>query len=191
MTDHPDSVRDFMEHQTKIDIIGSHLVQRRSQRNGLRRARPQRAARRQAAPHGAISHHLHLRQNRRPQPAHQRQAPDRHDRLADLRVQAEWLRVFQLDFEDISWTDRDALSATVKRIADTMHREHLQLQIAVVPNAPGHPGHGAFSKWIFADWRGVFDRQALSQSVDLICLMTYDQHTLDHARPGGRMDVDQ
>jgi spore germination protein YaaH len=84
---------------------------------------------------------------------------------------------FQFDFEDISWTDRDALSAIVKETADAMHAEHLQLSIATVPNAPGYPGKGAFAKWIYEDWRGGYDLAALAQSVDLICLMTYDQNT--------------
>jgi spore germination protein YaaH len=83
----------------------------------------------------------------------------------------------QLDFEDISWTDRDALSAMTKLTADAMHAEGLQLSIATVPNAPGYAGKGGFAKWIYEDWRGAYDLQALAQSVDLICLMTYDQHT--------------
>ena len=84
---------------------------------------------------------------------------------------------FQFDFEDIMWTDRDALSALVRHTADLLHKEHLLVQIAVVPNGPGYPGHTAFGKWIFEEWRGAFDLQALAASVDLLCLMTYDQHT--------------
>ncbi len=83
----------------------------------------------------------------------------------------------QFDFENISWTDRDALSAMVARTADALHKEHLLVEIDVVPNAPGYPGQTHFSQWIFEDWRGVFDLKALAQSVDLLCLMTYDQHT--------------
>ena len=84
---------------------------------------------------------------------------------------------FQFDFEDISWTDRDALSALVKETADALHAEGLQLSIATVPNAPGYPGKGGFAKWIYEDWRGAYDLKSLAQSVDLICLMTYDQNT--------------
>ena len=83
----------------------------------------------------------------------------------------------QFDFEDISWTDRDALSSLVRQTAEALHKEHLLVEIAVVPNAPGYPGQTAFSRWIFEDWRGVFDLKALADSVDLLCLMTYDQHT--------------
>ena len=83
----------------------------------------------------------------------------------------------QFDLENIAWMDRDALSALVKQTADLLHAQGLQVQIAVVPNAPGHPGNSPFGKWIFEDWRGVYDLKALTASVDLLCLMTYDQHT--------------
>ncbi len=112
-----------------------------------------------------------------------------HKLLNDPKAQDEMDRAFvreckengydgvQYDLEDILWTDRDALSAMVAKTAATLHREHLQLQIAVVPNAPGHAGETAFAKWIFEEWRAAFDLKALGESVDLLCLMTYDQHT--------------
>src|SRR5579863_5357795 len=84
---------------------------------------------------------------------------------------------FQIDFENVNWTDRDLLSAFVAQTAAALHKEHLQLTIATVPNAPGFPGKSAFSHWLYANWRGSFDLKALSQSADLICLMTYDQNT--------------
>ena len=84
---------------------------------------------------------------------------------------------FQFDFENISWTDRSALSTMVSNVASEFHSAKLQLTIATVPNAPGAPGEGGFSNWIYENWRGAYDLSALAQSVDLICLMTYDQHT--------------
>jgi spore germination protein YaaH len=84
---------------------------------------------------------------------------------------------FQFDFEDVHWTDRDALSDLVRETAEAFHKEGLQLTIATVPNAPGQPGEGGFSAWIYENWRGAYDLKALAQSADLICLMTYDQHT--------------
>ncbi len=83
----------------------------------------------------------------------------------------------QFDIEDVMWTDRDGLSALVKRSAEVLHAQGLQVQIATVPNAPGHAGKTEFGKWIYEEWRGGYDLKALAQSVDLICLMTYDQHT--------------
>src|SRR5579883_2839368 len=83
----------------------------------------------------------------------------------------------QFDFEHIFDTDRDALSSLVRQAADALHREGLQLSIATVPNAPGAPGGGAFSRWIFANWRNAYDLKAIAEAVDLVCLMTYDEHT--------------
>jgi spore germination protein YaaH len=82
-----------------------------------------------------------------------------------------------LDVEDVMWTDKDGLSALVKKTADVLHKQHLQVQIDVVPNAPGHAGETAFGKWIFQEWRGGYDLKALGEAVDTLCLMTYDQHT--------------
>jgi len=84
---------------------------------------------------------------------------------------------FQFDFENIAWTDRDLLSALVAETAAALHKENLQLSIATVPNAPGSPGESGYSHWLFENWRGGYDLKALAQSVDLICLMTYDQNT--------------
>jgi spore germination protein YaaH len=84
---------------------------------------------------------------------------------------------FQLDFENVLWTDRDLLSDLVAEAAVALHKEGFQLTIATVPNGPGAPGNGAYSHWLYANWRGAYDLQTLAKSADLICLMTYDQNT--------------
>jgi spore germination protein YaaH len=90
---------------------------------------------------------------------------------------------FQFDFENVAWTDRDVLTQLVSESAAAMHKAGLQLSIATVPNAPGYPGQGGFGRWIYANWRGAYDLQALGKQVDLICLMTYDEHT-SYTPPG-------
>ncbi len=104
-------------------------------------------------------------------------AQDEMNRSIVARCKENGYNGIQFDIEDVMWTDRDGLSALVKRTADILHAQGLQLQIAVVPNAPGHAGSTPFSRWIMEEWRLAFDLKALSQSVDLLCLMTYDQHT--------------
>jgi spore germination protein YaaH len=84
---------------------------------------------------------------------------------------------FQIDFENVNWTDRDLFTNFIADTAAALHKQNLQLTIATVPNAPGYPGKSAFSHWLYANWRGAYDLKALAQSVDLICLMTYDQNT--------------
>jgi spore germination protein YaaH len=83
----------------------------------------------------------------------------------------------QFDFENVNWTDRDALSAMVAEAAAAFHQHGLKLSIATVPNAPGAAGESGYSAWIYENWRGAYDLAALAKSVDLICLMTYDQHS--------------
>ena len=84
---------------------------------------------------------------------------------------------FQFDFENVRWTDRDSLTQLVTLAATALHKAGFQLSIATVPNAPGYPGQGRFARWIYANWRGAYDLKALAEQVDLICLMTYDEHT--------------
>jgi spore germination protein YaaH len=84
---------------------------------------------------------------------------------------------FQIDFENVLWTDRDLLSNLVAETATALHKAGLQLTIATVPNAPGGPGESRYAHWLYANWRGAYDLKALAQTVDLICLMTYDQNT--------------
>ena len=84
---------------------------------------------------------------------------------------------FQIDFENINWTDRDLFSSFVAETAAALHKANLQLTIATVPNAPGFAGQSGYAHWLYANWRGGYDLKALAQSVDLICLMTYDQNT--------------
>jgi spore germination protein YaaH len=84
---------------------------------------------------------------------------------------------FQLDMENVNWTDRDALSDFVRETGAAFHEKNLQLSIATIPNAPGHPGETGFSTWNYQNWRGAYDLKAIAESVDLVCLMTYDQHT--------------
>src|SRR5260370_6084804 len=62
---------------------------------------------------------------------------------------------FQFDFENIHWTDRSALSSMVVDVASEFHSSKLQLTIATVPNAPGAPGAGGLSNWIYGKWRGA------------------------------------
>lgn len=83
----------------------------------------------------------------------------------------------QFDIENVLAADRDLFTALVRLASETLHREHLQLQIAVVPPYPGHPGDTAFGRWIWEEWRGVFDMKAIAPLVDAFGLMTYDQHT--------------
>ncbi|HTV08508.1 MAG TPA: glycosyl hydrolase family 18 protein [Candidatus Aquilonibacter sp.] len=112
-----------------------------------------------------------------------------HELFSDVKAQDEMNRALvreckqhgyagiQFDLEHVLWVERDGLSALIKRSAAALHAEGLQVQIATVPNAPGYAGSLPYVKWMFEEWRGGYDLKALAESVDLIRLMTYDQHS--------------
>jgi spore germination protein YaaH len=171
------SVHSFMEHKDKIDTIeptwyhieGDGLVTGEPNLPVLKTAKD---AHMKVIPLFAIFDHKKL-----------------HDLANDSKAQDALIEALiresmehgydgvNLDIEDVMWTDRDQLSVMVAKISAALHKQHLQVQIDVCPYAPGHPGETAFSQWIFEEWRLGYDLKALGQSVDLICLMTYDQHT--------------
>lgn len=84
---------------------------------------------------------------------------------------------FQLDLEHVPSGDRDALTAFVRGAAKALHAENLLVSIATVPNASIMKKETGYSAWHYANWGGAFDLKALGELVDMLCLMTYDQHT--------------
>ena len=177
MADSPSSVQSFLQHADKVDILVPAWYS--TDGNGLVWGGPDPAVMKSAA-----DHHVPVM----PIVALMIQA-DLHKLLTTQPAKEAFINTllseckknsysgFQIDFENVNWTDRDLLSSLVADTAAALHKEHLQLTIATVPNAPGFPGKSAFSHWLYANWRGSFDLKALAQSADLICLMTYDQNT--------------
>ncbi len=176
MTDSASSVKSFLEHADKIDILvpGWYSVDA----NGLVWGGPNADVLKTAS-----AHHVPVM----PIVGGTAQA-DLHKLFTTPGAQSAFIAAllsecqkysysgFQVDLENILWTDRDAFTAFVAATAAALHQQHLLVTIATVPNAPGFPGKTAYSRWNYANWRGAYDLKALAQLVDLICLMTYDQH---------------
>ncbi|MGA7906342.1 MAG: glycosyl hydrolase family 18 protein [Candidatus Sulfotelmatobacter sp.] len=177
MTDSPNSVKSFNEHADKIDILVPAWY--RVDGNGLMWGGPNPHVLQTAAQHHVpvmpivattVQADLH---NLFTAPAAQKAFVDSVLRECSKNGYSG----FQIDFENVKWTDRDLLSSLVAQTAAALHKQGLQLTIATVPNAPGAPGQSSYSHWLYANWRGAYDLKTLAQSVDLICLMTYDQNT--------------
>ena len=171
------SVNSFMEHKDKIDIISPTWYQ--IDETGLVTGEPQpvvlqaaKAAHVTIIPLFALFDHVKAHQL-----VNDPKAQDEMNKAFIRECKENGYDGINYDIEDVVWTDRDALSAMVKKTADVLHKEHLLVQIDVVPNAPGHAGETAFSKWIFEEWRLAYDLKALGEAVDTLCLMTYDQNT--------------
>src|ERR1700691_5799354 len=177
LTSNPDSIRSFMAHSTQIDLLVPTWYQ--VDENGLVTGAPDPTVLKKADDDKVPLMPILAMFNKKGfhtlamNPAAQAIMND-----AMIReCKAHGYIGFQFDFENIDYLDRDHLTALVKVSATALHTAGLQLSIATVPNAPGYPGQGAFAKWIYTDWRGAYDIAKLAESVDLLCLMTYDQNT--------------
>lgn len=177
MTGGPDSVRSFLAHSAQIDLLVPtwYQVDENGLVTGMPNAMVMSRAKSEKLPVTPIvalfnKKSLHLL-------ASSAVAQERMNEAMVREAKLHGYAGFQFDLENVDWTDRDLLTALVKTSAGVLHRAGLQLSIATVPNAPGYPGSGGFAKWIYTDWRGAYDLAELAKSVDLICLMTYDQHT--------------
>ena len=83
---------------------------------------------------------------------------------------------FQLDFEQIAWTDRDLLTAMVQDCATAFHAAGLNLSIAVIPRLPGDAASSGTLLDYFHQWSGAYDFAALAKAADFLSFMTYDEH---------------
>jgi len=83
---------------------------------------------------------------------------------------------FQLDFEQIPWTDRDLLTGLVKDCASAFHPAGLNLSIAVIPRMPCDDSATGSLLNYFRQWSGAYDFAALAKAADFLSFMTYDEH---------------
>lgn len=80
---------------------------------------------------------------------------------------ANGLAGINLDFEAVDPADRDAYSAFVQALAARLHGAGLQLILSVPAKTSDDPNDA---------WGWPYDYAAISQSADLLQLMTYDEH---------------
>ena len=76
---------------------------------------------------------------------------------------------WQFDFENISYKDRDLYSAFVEKAAKSFKDNNLILSVVAVVRSVDYEDTNAFK-----NWSGVYDYKRLSDAVDFISLMAYD-----------------
>ena len=83
----------------------------------------------------------------------------------------------QFDIENVHVRDKDALTSFTRESVDSVHHAGCTLSAAVVPRTGEDPGPTNYHKWIYDNWRAVYDYKALADTLDFISYMTYAQHT--------------
>lgn len=83
----------------------------------------------------------------------------------------------QFDLENVNVTDKAAFTEFVRESAKALHAVDCQISAAVVPRTSDSPGPSDFHKFMYENWRGVYDYKALADALDFISYMTYAQHT--------------
>jgi spore germination protein YaaH len=83
----------------------------------------------------------------------------------------------QFDIENVHVTDKGALTSFMRDAAVGLHGVNCSVSAAVVPRTSDDPGPTSYHRWIFDNWRGVYDYKALADALDFISYMTYAQHT--------------
>lgn len=83
----------------------------------------------------------------------------------------------QFDFENVSIADRDAYTTFFREAADALHGAGYRIGMAVVHRPDALPGPTRYHGWLFTNWRGGYDLEAIARIADFISVMTYAQHT--------------
>jgi spore germination protein YaaH len=83
----------------------------------------------------------------------------------------------QFDVENVHLSDRDLFTSWVREAVDSIHRAGCTVSAAVVPRSSDDPGPTPYHRWIYDNWRGVYDYKALADTLDFLSYMTYAQHT--------------
>jgi spore germination protein YaaH len=83
---------------------------------------------------------------------------------------------FELDFEQVRWTDRDLLTALVQDCAKVFHPAGLSLSIAVIPRLAGDENATGAALDYYHAWSGAYDFAGLARAADYLSVMTYDEH---------------
>ena len=83
----------------------------------------------------------------------------------------------QFDLENINIADKSRFTAFVREAVDSVHHAGCTLSAAVVPRTGEDPGRNSYDRWIYDNWRGVYDYKALADTLDFISYMTYAEHT--------------
>jgi spore germination protein YaaH len=86
---------------------------------------------------------------------------------------------WQLDLENVFFTDRDNYTSFYRQAADSLHKYGFKISMAIVKSDQPAPEPGDPSYWRsrYENTRGAFNIPAIAKAGDFISFMTYDENT--------------
>jgi spore germination protein YaaH len=82
----------------------------------------------------------------------------------------------QIDFEGMSFMDRDAFTHFYQKISGVLHQNGFKISIALIPMLTDAAPANSYLKARYEGWSGVYDYKTLAKYSDFVTLMAYDQH---------------
>ena len=185
MTARPESVRSFLAHAEKIDILIPEIYSADGEGVVWGAPDPQvlETAQKQGVPVMPIIVNPGFKQETIHALLASREAQNRLSNTLLEECQRYKYYGIQFDFENVPFSDRDALTGLVRDTAALLGRYGYKLSIATVHKSSDYPGRGDYAHWIYTNWRGAYDLPEIAKSVEFISVMAYDQHT-GHTPPG-------
>ena len=185
MTGKPESVRSFLAHADKIDIVIPEFYS--ADAEGAVRGNPEsivmEAARKHRVPVMPIIVNPGFKQDQI------------HALLGNAAAQARLAKALleecrkhgyygiQFDFEHVPAADRDALTRLVRDTAALLGGGGFELSIAAMYQTSEAAPAGGYARWLYDNWLGAYDLREIAKHVEFISVMTYDQHT-ERTPPG-------
>lgn len=83
---------------------------------------------------------------------------------------------FQIDFEHILLSDKNAFSKFYQKAASALHAHHFMISVAIIPRITDITPATAHDRSALEYWNGAYDYTVLGKASDFVTLMTYDQH---------------
>ena len=84
---------------------------------------------------------------------------------------------FQIDFEHILLTDKNAFTRFYQNAAASLHANHFLISVAIIPRITNKIPASNRERSALEFWNGGYDYAALGKASDFVTLMAYDQHS--------------
>jgi len=185
LTREPGSVRSFVAHAEKIDIVIPAWYT--ADAYGAVTGQPDPVVMETARKHGVRVMPLIVNPDFHQPTVHQMlTSPEARAQVtAALVEECRRHRYYgiQFDFEHIPAQDRGALNVLVRDTSAALARDGFKLSLAAMYQTTPERPEPAYDAWLWDNWLGAYDLPEIARHTEFVSVMTYDHHT-ERTPPG-------